>query len=160
MRDFARGAKDVPAREREAWQASRAFLSSLALAEDPHTGKKLEAGPHLPLSDDEQKLQEALRYLVRHPKARPEGQRILNRCRPLYPDREAVATLSLQLGKDVEGEVFIINPDGSLNDKDKGNPRLYKLVIRLITPWWGQIWLQLSMENENLKAKLWAEDDF
>ena len=138
VQEFVNAAQAVPAKERPAFWASRAFLHSLALKDHP------------------EKVEAALKYLLRRPDATPKGQEVINRTWPLYPDQEAVRILTFLAGQS-EGEVFVIYRYQGQKSRSPDNwPR--SLVIRLLTAAWGQVWILLFIQGRNLAARILAED--
>lgn len=138
IQQFVSSAKDMPAEDRPVFWACRAFLQSLTLKDEP------------------EKVDAALKYLLRRPEGAPEGQKAINQTWPLYPDQEVVRVLTLQTGQN-EGEAFIISRyrDQKGQSEDK---QLQSLVIRLSTTVWGQVWIQLSIQGRNLTTRVIAED--
>ncbi|MGI6129656.1 MAG: flagellar hook-length control protein FliK [bacterium] len=138
VQGFITSTNNVPTDSRPAVWASLAFIKSLALNKEP------------------QKVSAALKYILRHPKAAPEGQEAINQTHPLYLDQEVVRALVFQAGQN-EGEVFIVSRYQGQESHHENN-QIRSLMIRLSTALWGQIWIQLTINGNELTAKVVAEN--
>ena len=129
-------ARDLPPEAKPFFFAARAWLETLNLAGKP------------------KELAEALPYLLRRPDAAPEGQAALNQALPLLPGREVVRFLSFQAGRG-EGEVYLVR-EGRASPGDGAGPK--RLVVRVATERWGEVWVELTLTGKNIAARVSAAD--
>lgn len=129
-------ARNLPAEVRPFFWAARAWLETLNLAGKP------------------QELAEALSYLLRRLETAPEGQAALNQAVPLLPGQEVVRFLSFQVCQG-EGEVYLVR-EGHACPSDGARPQ--RLVVRLTTERWGEIWVELTLAGKNIATRLSAAD--
>lgn len=135
-RRFLNEAENVPQEERALFWEARAWLETLSLSNDP------------------QKLANALSYLLHHADARPEGQAALNQALSLIPGQESVRFFSFR-AREGEGELYV------LFDRKEGAPAeesALRLVLRFSIYAWGEVWVGLTLAGKNITAHVYSSD--